>query len=222
MNSFKYVINRRRELKGRLNLETDIEKWAETCLPSYCHSNIFAAYVSWLRLFEAVNFFEKALQKSVFFSSKQTTNILDFGCGTAELRFLLPASINYRYVENNPLALAWLNHLGLKPARIKLEQLPKEHFDLIFALDSLEHNEDYQKLVARIIKCLVPGGSLIISGPTENTLYKLGRRIARFSGHYHCTTISDINREVDSLLLLEKRKIIPFGLPLFSISQWIK
>ena len=76
MNSFKYVINRRRELKGRLNLETDIEKWAETCLPSYCHSNIFAAYVSWLRLFEAVNFFEKALQKSVFFSSKQTTNNL--------------------------------------------------------------------------------------------------------------------------------------------------
>ena len=51
-------------------------------------------------------------------------------------------------------------------------------FDIIYALDVLEHINDLEPYVTLFSKLLVPGGTVIISGPTENIFYKIGRKIA--------------------------------------------
>jgi hypothetical protein len=43
---------------------------------------------------------------------------------------------------------------------------------------------------------LKPGGRLLVSLPTENALYRLGRRIAGFSGHYHHANAASIDRDI--------------------------
>jgi 2-polyprenyl-3-methyl-5-hydroxy-6-metoxy-1,4-benzoquinol methylase len=66
--------------------------------------------------------------------------------------------------------------------------------DLIVALDVLEHVDNLQETVANFVRMLTRRGQLIVSGPTENYLYKLGRRIAgpEYSGDYHVRNIYDI------------------------------
>ncbi len=74
------------------------------------------------------------------------------------------------------------------------KELPDNSFDVIFALDVLEHIENLSDYVELFKKLLTPDGVIIISGPTENILYKIGRKFAgnRFTGDYHVTNISSI------------------------------
>jgi hypothetical protein len=60
----------------------------------------------------------------------------------------------------------------------------------------------------------------ILSGPTENWIYRAGRKLAGFSGHYHKMTILDIERAAERYMNLIERKRVPFGAPLFNISVW--
>ena len=53
-------------------------------------------------------------------------------------------------------------------------------FDTIFALDVLEHIPDLEKVSVKLKELIGDFGQLIISGPTENTFYHLGRRLAGF------------------------------------------
>ena len=105
--------------------------------------------------------------------------------------------------------------------RERLDRLPPGRFGAIFALDSLEHNEDVPALLDHLLPALRGDGVLILSGPTENHLYRLGRRIARFSAHYHKTTIHEIERLVDDrrFRCLDRRRV-PLGVPLFNVSAW--
>ena len=103
-----------------------------------------------------------------------------------------------------------------------LATLSPAQYAAIFALDSLEHNEHVASIVDRLVASLRDDGILIISGPTENFLYKAGRRIARFDGHYHKTTIYDIERTLVARVSLVRRRILPLGIPLFSITCWKK
>ncbi|MEM3609938.1 MAG: methyltransferase domain-containing protein [Candidatus Anstonellales archaeon] len=50
-----------------------------------------------------------------------------------------------------------------------------ESFTHAFALDTLEHLENLEQPLTEIYRILKPKGSLIISMPTENYLYKIGR-----------------------------------------------
>jgi hypothetical protein len=61
----------------------------------------------------------------------------------------------------------------------------------------------------------------ILSGPTENSLYRLGRRAARFAGDYHKTTIHDIEQLVEARRFVRlSRSRVPLGVPLFHVSAW--
>ena len=93
-------------------------------------------------------------------------------------------------------------------------------FAAIFALDSLEHNDDIAPILAAFARALQPGGVFILSGPTESVLYKLGRAVAGFSGHYPVQTIYDIERQVAERFSRKARTLAPVGVPLFSISAW--
>ena len=54
-------------------------------------------------------------------------------------------------------------------------------------------------------------------GPTENWLYKLGRRIVGFSGHYHVRDVHDIAVEMQRRFDVRLVKRIGFPVSLFHV-----
>ena len=70
---------------------------------------------------------------------------------------------------------------------LALSEAAARSFELIIALDVLEHVKDLPGTLAQLLRLLQPGGELIVSGPTENALYRFGRRLAgpEYSGDYH-------------------------------------
>jgi SAM-dependent methyltransferase len=202
----------RRSLRMSIDLEVDFHAWEETCVPSYCHRNPAAAAVSWMRLAKAID-----LADSVGADGP----VLDFGSATGELGRLLAPDLSYHFIEQEDAAAGYLTRALPRAVRHTLESAPIGHYGSVFALDSLEHNENYAELLEALGRKLRAGGVLILSGPTENALYRLGRRIAGFSAHYHKTTI----REIELAAASQMRRVAVASLPspvspLFRISGW--
>ena len=207
-----HIRKRQRVLRDAIRYESNFELWEESCVPSYCHPNPLAAYVSWLRLFAAADLAKRL--------APSAGRALDFGSSTGELGHLLPERLRYEFVENHDGAAAFLSQQLPRSKRTSLEEAPSSGYDVIFAIDSLEHNSNYRQLLEVLAGKLAPGGVFILSGPTENWLYRLGRRIAGFEGHYHETNIHAIEREAKQLLRqCASKTIFPF-LPLFRVTAW--
>ena len=146
--------------------------------------------------------------------------ILDFGAASGELYHMLETDGSYSFIESNSVLARNLIEMAPRATREDLTSLPEDTYAAVFALDALEHNEDVGPLLDRLVNGLSLSGVMIISGPTENALYRLGRRISGFGGGYHKTTIAAIECLADAQLDLVERRLVPFGIPLFSISVW--
>jgi predicted TPR repeat methyltransferase len=98
---------------------------------------------------------------------------------------------------------------------------------VIVAADVLEHIENLPAYLATFAAKLKSSGRLLISGPTENVIYKIGRILAGFGGKgdYHHT---DIDRLIDDIEAngfdCERVVNLPFALPpaLFKICVFRK
>jgi 2-polyprenyl-3-methyl-5-hydroxy-6-metoxy-1,4-benzoquinol methylase len=203
---------RRRELFRSIDVKGAFAAWEESCVPSYLHPNPLAAFVSWRRLFVAAH-----LGNSL---AGRPSRVLDFGSSVGELSHILDYEGEYHFVELDDLSAEFLLSHNPRARRLALEDVPVGAYDMIFAIDSLEHNKDFARLLGELATRLKPGGILILSGPTENVLYRLGRRIAGFEGDYHHTTIFDIEQSASQHLDRLQLKTVPFGIPLFRITGW--
>lgn len=183
----------------------------EGMVPSYCHRNLLAAGVSWWRLLTA-----RALSGDV----ASRGPVLDFGAATGELYHVLGAPDDYSFVEQNDLLARALLERAPLARRIELEQLPDQRFGTIYALDALEHNEDPAAIVERLAPALSPEGCLVASGPTESALYRLGRRVAGFEGHYHRWDVQRVEEVLAGRLERIARAAVPPLAPLFRLSVW--
>lgn len=159
-------------------------------LPSYSHPNPLMRWLFWRRLWHTLRFFDRQVAPGA--------RVLDFGCGVG---VLLPLLADRGYsVAGTDIELRFtplfLKHFGLGGTTLfrpeQLDSLPPGQFDVVTALDVLEHVEDLDRTIAQLCRLLTPGGQLFISGPTENLLYKMGRWLAGFSGEYHVRDIYDI------------------------------
>ncbi|HET9587879.1 MAG TPA: class I SAM-dependent methyltransferase [Anaerolineales bacterium] len=191
----------------------------EAGFPAYSHPNALINWLFWQRLRTTMNH----LQKSAPYESA-----LDFGCGSGVmLPFLAQHSRRVTAIDIDLLPLEHARkHIPL-PANVEvldanhisISQLGEASFDLISALDVLEHVMDLPGTLCELLRLLKPGGQLIISGPTENFLYQLGRRLAglEFSGDYHQRGIAEIRREVTRFARIEPIATLYWPLPLFEI-----
>lgn len=204
----------RERLRTAIDIRREFASWEETCVPSYCHRNLLAAAVSWRRLYAAVAMADRL---------GASGPVLDFGAATGELGRLLTRETAYHYVERDDAPARHLQS-GLPHAvRQDIHNAPDQFYGCIFCLDSLEHNDDFALVLETIIGKLRPDGFLILSGPTENRLYRLGRKIAGFSSHYHKTTIVEIEAAAARLMRRVEVATVPHaGLPLFRISCWTR
>lgn len=170
----------------------------EAALPSYMHRNPVIPWLFWRRI-------EAALLMA---GDVQARSVLDFGCG---------GGVTLRYLHERGAIITACDNLSIDLAKkvclkfnIKadihsdLSQIRDRRFDIIFALDVLEHVKDLDLIIEQLI-VMAGSGKIIVSGPTENLWYSLGRRITGFSGHYHERNIYDIEvclkKKVSNVLL---------------------
>jgi 2-polyprenyl-3-methyl-5-hydroxy-6-metoxy-1,4-benzoquinol methylase len=192
----------------------------EAALPAYTHSNILIDYIFWNRVSTAVNFL-------VTKSKAKPQKVLDFGCGTGVLSYILAAhkfDVVSTDIENIPLQLIrkkieFPGNIEFIDKDIFATDIINKKFDAIIALDVLEHIPDIEKYILAFKKMLNPSGIIIVSGPTENLLYKIGRKLAgdRFTGDYHVSNISVIKNKFSKHLKTKTIKKIIWPLTLFEI-----
>ena len=173
----------------------------EAAFPAYSHPNPFISYLFWKRLHIIITYLE---------NHHPYESILDFGTGSGVmLPFLGSVAKNVEALDVDVTPAKRIGSIIPFPPNITLTEYTedqsgvyhKESFDLIVALDVLEHLQNLQKATKWLFSLLKPGGQIIFSGPSENILYKIGRRIAGkdFTGNYHTSNINDVKDEVEKI-----------------------
>ena len=187
----------------------------EMAIPSYLHGNPLIRRLMWRRL-DCI---------AEFLRTGNCASVLEFGCG---IGVFLPTLCKLsRTVYAIDLVSAYARALaanyGLDVTFVEdLRDVPAQSLDVIIAADVLEHIEDVPSCLAAFREKLSDGGRLIVSGPTENIVYKIGREIAGFGkkGDYHKSNIDDLKAVIVSCgFRIARSTTLPFAI-LPSDSSW--
>lgn len=191
----------------------------------YAHPNPVARGIFWQRLEAGYR-----LLGDVPAGSK----VLDFGGGSgAFLPALAQRFANVAVVDrdlNDARHVA--GHYQMKNVRLFEQDITSwdnaETYDLVVTMDVLEHFADKSVPRRFLDSRLKPNGLLLVSLPTENWLYRLGRAILRKTkpaDHYHpAHELVRYYREAGYTLLAHRYvpRLGPFALPLFYIGLFRK
>jgi 2-polyprenyl-3-methyl-5-hydroxy-6-metoxy-1,4-benzoquinol methylase len=188
----------------------------QTANPVYTNTFRPAAYLGWSRVVHA----QRLLDKGTAHDSA-----LDFGSG---LGVMLPfLSQRFRSVfaydlDPRPTKLM-VERMRLSNVAVSSELSMDHHaFDVVVALDVLEHVDDLDAVYQNILTRTAPSGVWVVSGPTENWLYRLMRGVARTSGEGHVRTVADVFAAVPLEMRHKESVKLPFGspAPLFMVARF--
>jgi hypothetical protein len=90
----------------------------------------------------------------------------------------------------------------------------------IRAFDVLEHVDDLDGLFTSLLSVTAGNGAWIISGPSENALYRMMRKLAWTRGEGHVRSIYDVFDAIPAAMRRERLQRLPFGVPLFLIGRF--
>jgi 2-polyprenyl-3-methyl-5-hydroxy-6-metoxy-1,4-benzoquinol methylase len=189
----------------------------EQGVPAYLEGFYWSREIFWKRI--------QVSTQSIL--EKHGGKCIDFGCGSGILLPFLDPIFEIVYAVDIAPKFAqdfinfWTDSVQHPLKNIylfnKLEynDLTHNSIDLILALDSLEHVDNIKDVLLKMKDLLKPGGSILISGPTENLFYRIGRKIVGFSGHYHRRSIYDIEKEINKYFKIKSVHKIGFPFTLF-------
>lgn len=221
MNStqFNTYKNRYRTAIRQVLADSEKGRLDEAGFPAYSHPNPLINWLFWQRLRTAMDFIG---------GNAPYENILDFGCGSGVmLPFLAQISKQVTAMDMDLLPLERVrkfiplaaNVQVMDAGRTAIRDLPADSFNIIVALDVLEHVRNLSVTLNELMACLAPGGRLVVSGPTENILYQIGRKLAgpEYSGDYHERGIAEIQRELAGIATVTRIATLYRPFPLFEI-----
>jgi 2-polyprenyl-3-methyl-5-hydroxy-6-metoxy-1,4-benzoquinol methylase len=191
----------------------------EIGFPAYSHANPLIKWLFWKRLHAVMDHVER---------QAPYTRALDFGCGSGVmLPFLSKVCAEVVAADVDLLPLERMkNHMPLASniqewdaSGTAMAQAAAGSFDLIIALDVLEHVKDLPWTLAQLLRLLKKGGQLVISGPTENALYRFGRKLAgpEYSGEYHERGVAEIRCTLRQQVQVKQIASLYWPVPLFEI-----
>lgn len=192
----------------------------------YAHPNALARGIFWQRLKYGYRLLEK--------HALDVSSVLDFGGGSGAFLPSLAGRFREVTVIDTDLddARRIMLHYQLNNVRLISQDITmwdsNNVYDLIVATDVLEHFADMivpQRFFERHLKS---DGLLLVSLPTENSLYEIGRALVRKEkphDHYHSAhTLVQFYRNHGYVLL--EHGFVPrlagFSLPLFHIGVFRK
>ena len=191
----------------------------EIGFPAYSHTNPLIKWLFWRRLHIVMDHVERRAPYP---------RALDFGCGSGVmLPFLSGVCTDVVAADVDLLPLERMKrHIPLASnvtewdsSGTTMTQLGAASFDLIIALDVLEHVKDLPWTLAQLLRVLKHGGQFIISGPTENALYRFGRKLAgpQYSGEYHERGVAEIRRALKQQAQVRQIATLYWPVALFEI-----
>ena len=191
----------------------------EIGFPAYSHANPLIKWLFWKRLHTVMDYIELRAPYE---------RALDFGCGSGVmLPFLsdmcdqvVAADVDLVPLERMKGRIPLASNVQEWDTSGKdLSQESASAFDLIIALDVLEHVKDLPGTLAQLLRLLKKGGQLVISGPTENALYRFGRKLAgpEYSGDYHERGVAEIRCALKEQTKLRQIATLYWPVPLFEV-----
>src|SRR3989344_4943983 len=137
----------------------------------------------------------------------KTGKVLDVGCGAGKLLQEL-ADLGW-LAEGVDTILDQGRRRGLKLKKINLQTqplpYPKNHFDLVVCLDTLEHMSDDKRLVAEMARVAKTKGIIIIIVPAYSWLFSYWDKML---GHFRRYNRTSLFRAVPKKLL--RRRLISY------------
>lgn len=214
----EYKIRYRSAIRSVLK-DSERGRLDEAGFPAYSHRNPLINWLFWQRIRTAMQYIE---------NHGLYEKTLDFGCGSGVmLSFLAQHSRQVTAMDIDLVPLERVkkyiplkeNILVVDANQVPVSQLTSRSFDLINALDVLEHVADLPRTLTELLHLLKPGGQLLVSGPTENLLYQIGRKLAgpEYSGDYHERGIGEIKRELARLANVRQIATLYWPIPLFEV-----
>jgi 2-polyprenyl-3-methyl-5-hydroxy-6-metoxy-1,4-benzoquinol methylase len=211
------------DLLERMAAQLDRDDCDEMAIPSYLHPNPVLRWMAWRRVEELA----RLLAENLSTPSDDRKVVLDFGCGAGVLFAESSQLADRVYGIDRVLGAARLLVAECALDKVVLATpeeapgvVPEGSVDVILAGEVLEHIEPLDSTLSFLRSRLKPGGVLLVSVPTENALYRFGRRLAGFHGHYHHTNAAVVRKEILDFGFRENRLIkLPMGGP-FSI-YWV-
>jgi ubiquinone/menaquinone biosynthesis C-methylase UbiE len=136
-------------------------------VPEYDSAFFLVKNLFWDRIHRAVQLAEVA----------DGSRVLDVGCGIGylcrEVRKKNSACALTGIDINVNVEKLAVPNCRFMVADITRLSLPDNSFDIVFALDSLEHIADIAGAMTVIKRILKPQGTFVVSGPTESAFYKM-------------------------------------------------
>jgi 2-polyprenyl-3-methyl-5-hydroxy-6-metoxy-1,4-benzoquinol methylase len=199
--------------------ETEPGRLDEIGFPAYSHANPLIKWLFWKRLHTVMDHVEQGAPYE---------RALDFGCGSGVMlpflselcKEVVAADVDLlpleRMKDRMPLAD---NVREWDISDTAMGEVGSASFDLVIALDVLEHVKDLNWTLAQLLRLLRKGGELIVSGPTENALYRFGRRLAgpEYSGEYHERGVAEIRTALKKQVSVRQLATLYWPVPLFEI-----
>ena len=191
------------------------EQRDESAVPSYTHYNPLVRWIMFRRLDVVLEMLRQVIPN---YKSPAAGTGLDFGCGVGLLLPELAKHLKTVYATDICLdgAREAVRHHGcqnvlLLPPNEAFSAIPDGSLEVIIATDVLEHVDNLEELIKIFKAKLSQKGVLIISGPTENFIYGICRKIAGFTGDYHVRNIFDIENVVKNLGFQQmQERCLPF------------
>ena len=221
MNSVQFNLYKSRYRSAIRHVLSEAEpgRLDEAAFPAYSHANPLINWLFWQRLRIVMSYIQNVIP---------IEDILDFGCGSGVmLPFLAQNSKQVTAIDIDLIPIQRIqkyyplesNVQVMDSSKSPLTSLPTHTFDFIIALDVLEHVDDLPRTLSELLNLLKPGGQIIVSGPTENFLYQIGRKIAgrEYSGAYHERGIGEIRTLLGKYVTIKKIATLYWPMPLFEI-----
>jgi len=203
MKSSTYRIHRRisPELLNRMSELVSGEDRDEMAIPSYLHPNALMRWMAWRRIDEVAALYRKHFP--TVSAEGNGIQVMDYGCGTGILFDELCQAaervfgVDLVLEPARLLVTEWeLHQVSLMDPESASREVATHSLDAIVAAEVLEHIDPLEGTLEFFRNHLKPGGKLLVSVPTENALYRLGRRLAGFEGHYHESNAAAIHRKI--------------------------
>jgi len=133
-------------------------------------------------------------------------------------------------VDINPLVKELENEeTKFYVADVKKLPFKENSFDIIFCLDMLEHIKGLNKALLELKRVLRPRGSLLVSIPEENSLYKIARlflkgtlsNIEGPASSPHYWTSKQLQRKLSGQFMSQKQKALYHPFVFFRIIRYV-